>query len=99
MGGSKWIVSFKAVRENYSSIFDPASFTYDKIGKLYETKCNYNELDENSFGFSSWTYEGASIYAKDCEIKNYKIIKIGVPLSTICMLTNGSLRSPKLIIL
>jgi hypothetical protein len=97
MEGKKYVECYKAVNENYSSIYSKNLFTYDKLNEEYETACDYNELIENSNGFGCWTIEKAKEFGKNTF--NFKLIKCIVPLDSICMLENGKIRSCKLIVI
>lgn len=94
----KWIECYKAVRQNYASIFAYTKYVYDKLDYIYETQCNYCILEENSHGFGCWTREDAIWYAKG-SYKEYRLIKVIIPLKETCILENGKLRSSKLIVI
>jgi hypothetical protein len=96
--GIKYVECYKSVRENYSSIYNPNSFTYDKLNYKYETICNYNTTIENSYGFGCWTVDNAIGFAKNHGLHSHKIIKCLVPLDCVCMLQNGKIRSSVLIV-
>ena len=57
---NKYIIAYKSVRENMRSVYKP-SMKYE-VGKTYESKCNYNINQQNSFGLSGWTKQGAIDY-------------------------------------
>jgi hypothetical protein len=97
--GKKYVECYKAVNEDYSSIYKKNSFTYDKLNEEYETVCNYNELIHNSNGFGCWTIEKAKEYGNIYGNIHFKLIKCIVPLDSICMLENGKIRSCKLIVI
>ena len=71
-------------------------FTFDKLNELYETHCNYNSNQKFSFGFGCWTLSGAQQYAGDNGIRNYKIIKVRVPLEKMCMLPDHKIRAEQM---
>ena len=65
---------------------------------MYETSCNYNSSEENSFGFGCWTFEGANDYGRLTHT-NHIIIKVYTPLNSICLIeSTGKIRSSKMII-
>jgi len=95
ISGTKWVQCFKTVRKDYTSIYKKELFKYDTVGKLYETVCDYNSTNKNSFGFGCWTLHNAISHARTLLLdNNYKLIKVHVPLNSICMLSgDGKIRS------
>jgi len=69
---NKYIIAYKGIRNNnYSKI----NFQYCyEIGKEYESVCDCNINNENSFGLSAWTLKGAKDYC------NEKIIKVQIAI-------------------
>lgn len=96
--GKKWVQCYKSVRNDYSSIFDKKLYKYDSIGKLYKCVCNYNASNKNSFGFGCWTLNEAVNHAKITIGNKYKLLRVHVPIDSICMLKHGKIRSSKMII-
>ena len=62
--------------------------------------CDYNSTNKNSFGFGCWTLHNAISHARTLLLdNNYKLIKVHVPLNSICMLSgDGKIRSSKMIV-
>ena len=98
--GKDHVVCYKAVRNNLSSIRNPELFTYDRLYHVYETRCDYNENVEHSFGFGCWNKGFAEKYAEETETEDYRIIQCLVPLDSICVLgdCNGKIRAGKMIV-
>ena len=95
--GQHWIKCYKAVRYNYTSIFGCNLYTYNDLGKVYTTKCNYDSSVVNSYGFGCWTKDQAIKYGISKE-KSHKLIEVIVPLNKMCMLENGKIRAEQMII-
>lgn len=85
----KYVECYKSVRSNFSSIYAP-HIKYNKFNEFYETACDYNYNNYNSFGFGGWSYDDAKKFAHSKKIKNYKIIKIIIPIESCCLITNFS---------
>ena len=83
----KFVECFKAVRNDDTSIYAP-HLKFDKRDYTYETTCDYNYNNSNSFGFGCWTYEEAKSFALNKKIHNYKILKILVPFESCCWTGN-----------
>jgi hypothetical protein len=83
--GTEYVICYKAVHNDYSSIYNRYMYTYDDISKTYETNCDFHSENENSFGFSCWTYENAVAFAVERRIEEYRIIKVMCPLEYTCM--------------
>lgn len=92
----KWVECYKAVRNNYASIYAGDNYIYNKVDYTYETDCDYCVLNENSFGFGCWTQEKAILFG--LQIYDSRLIKVVVPLKNLCILPNGKIRSSKMII-
>lgn len=88
--GKKYIECFKAVRNNYTSIYAP-HLKFNKRDFDYETVCDYNYNNFNSYGFGCWTFEEAKNFAQNKKIQNYKILKLLVPFESCCW--TGNFRS------
>ncbi len=71
----KYILAYKGIRsDNYSKY----NFQYKyEIGQTYESICDCNLNEEDSFGLSAWTLEGAKYYC------NEKIILVKIYLQDI----------------
>ena len=72
---NKYIIAYKGIRsDNYSKF----NFQYKyEVGKTYESHCDCNIDDENSFGLSVWDFENAKAYC------NEKIIKVKIAIEDI----------------
>jgi len=93
-----WVICYKAVNNDYTSIRDK-KLLYSKLNVLYKTECNYFTTVDNGAGFSCWTLDGAKSYAFDMKILDYKIITVRVPLDSMCMLSDGKIRSSQMVII
>ena len=72
------ILAYKAVRPDGHSLFN---FQYQyESGKSYETNCDCQLKEENSFGLSAWTEEKAKEYGGG---KQHKIIKVKIAVQDI----------------
>ena len=61
-----YFIAYKGIRSDRYSKF---SFQYQYLkGETYETWCDCS-ADENSFGFSAWTEEGARYYCKELVVR------------------------------
>ena len=90
-----YFIAYKAIRQDRYSLYN---FQYKYLkGKVYETHADYTK-DENSFGFSVWTEEGAKDYGKG---GNVLIIKCKVYYRDVARLVHNSnkIRCPKITIL
>jgi hypothetical protein len=90
-----YFIAYKAIRQDRYSLYN---FQYQYLkGKTYETHADYTK-DENSFGFSVWTEEGAKDYGKG---GNVLIIKCKVYYRDVARLVHNSnkIRCPKITIL
>lgn len=96
--GKKWVQCYKSVRNDYSSIFCKKKYKYDSVGKLYECVCDYNASKTNSFGFGCWTLSEAVNHGKITIGDKYKLLRVHVPIDSICMLKHGKIRSSKMIV-
>jgi hypothetical protein len=85
------IIAYKSVRENGYSVFN-FQYLYE-IGNEYESHADYNPKNENSFGLSAWTKEGALGY-----YNKGKIFKVEININDIaCIVHNGKkIRTSKL---
>jgi hypothetical protein len=66
-----YVYAYKAVRDDYYSIFN-FQYLYE-IDKEYTSHADYDIKEENSFGLSAWTYEGAKNYYNKGRILKVKI--------------------------
>jgi hypothetical protein len=70
-----FIIAYKGILSDDYSAFN---FQYKyEVGNIYESHCNCNNEEENSFGLSAWTLEKAKEYC------NQKIIKVKIHISDI----------------
>ena len=65
------ILAYKSTRQEGWSVFN-WQYKYE-VGKTYESHCDCNILEENSFGLSAWTREGALKYHNEGELYLVKI--------------------------
>ena len=67
----EYIIAYKSTRENGYSIYN---FQYKyEVGNIYESHADGNLDEENSFGLSAWTKEGALEYKSNGELYKVKI--------------------------
>ena len=67
----KYIIAYKSTREGGYSIYN-YQYKYE-VGKEFESHCNCNFDEENSFGLSAWTKEKALEYHSKGELYKVKI--------------------------
>ena len=68
---NKYIIAYKSVRSDNYSVYN---FQYKyEVGKTYESHCNCNSDNENSFGLSAWTKEKALEYHSRGKLLKVKI--------------------------
>ena len=97
-----YIDCYKAVTNNYKSIYETcispstSHFIYDKLNFIYETNCDYDMQNLNSYGFGCWNLENAKLFAWG--YRDSKIIKVRVPFDSICIVADnrGKIRSSKM---
>ncbi|HUU86516.1 MAG TPA: hypothetical protein VMX17_02035, partial [Candidatus Glassbacteria bacterium] len=91
---NQYIVAYKSTRIDGSSVFN-CQYTY-KIGNTYESHCNCNIDNENSFGLSAWTKEEALEY-----YNRGKLFKVKIDINDIgCFVQDdGKIRCWKLTVL
>ena len=88
-----YVIAYKATRSNGYSVFN---FQYQyEVGKTYESHCDYNLLNENSFGLSAWTrYDALKYHSKG------KLFKVKIHLNDLgAMVCGNKLRAEKIEIL
>ena len=89
----KFIIAYKGIRhDNYSNF----NFQYKyEIGKTYESTCDCNIKNQDSFGLSAWTLEKAKEYC------NKKIVKVKININDLgCIVHyNNKLRCKKITVL
>jgi len=67
----EYIIAYKSTRENGYSAFN---FQYKyEVGNTYESHANGNLDEENSFGLSAWTKEGALKHKSNGELYKVKL--------------------------
>jgi len=79
----EYIIAYKSVRSNNYSVIN---FQYKyEIGKVYESHCDCNLDNENSFGLSAWTKEKALDY-----YNKGKLLKVKIHIDNLgCIVHNG----------
>jgi hypothetical protein len=90
----KYIIAYKSTREDGYSVFN---FQYKyEVSKTYESHCDCNTNNENSFGLSAWTKEKALNYHdKGCLFK----VKINIEDIGCFVHNNGKIRAKKITII
>lgn len=84
------VIAYKAARSDGHSVFN-FHYKYD-IGGEYECHADCNSNEENSFGLSAWTKDGALSY-----YHSGKLFKVEIDLADIaCMTKKNKLRARKL---
>jgi len=91
---NQYIIAYKSTRIDGTSVFNN-QYQY-KSGKTYESHCDCNINNENSFGLSAWTKEKALEY-----YSNGKLFKVKIDINDIgCFVQeDGKIRCWKLTIL
>ena len=90
----EYIIAYKAIKCNRYSHFN---FQYQYLkGNTYESHCDPNNDEENSFGLSAWTYKGAKGYNN-----SGVIVRVKIHIDNLLAIVHNSekLRCDKLIIL
>jgi hypothetical protein len=90
----KYIIAYKSTRSDGYSVYN-FSYHYE-VGKTYESHCDCNLLNGNSFGLSAWTKEKALEYF--CHGKLFKV-KIDIEDIGAIVHENNKIRCFKLEIL
>lgn len=67
----EYIIAYKAVRNDNHSVYN-FQYLYE-VGKTYESHCDCNIDNENSFGLSAWTQEAALDYYNQGKLFKVKI--------------------------
>jgi hypothetical protein len=76
------VIAYKSCRSDGHSRYNLQYFY--EVGKEYECHADYNPNNENSFGLSAWTKEGAIEYC------NEKLFKVQISIADVaCILHNG----------
>jgi hypothetical protein len=96
--GIEYAICYKAVCDDYSSIYSPFTHTYNDLLKIYETKCDYYSNNEHSYGFNCCTRRRAIQFGKETKKHNYRLITVICPLEYICIVENDyrDLRAEKM---
>jgi len=91
----KYIIAYKSVRKDMRSVYRPTAYLYE-IGKEYKSRCDHNIDNENSYGLSAWTKEGALDY-----YNGGKLLKVRIDIEDIGAIVHNSnkIRCRKLTIL
>jgi hypothetical protein len=89
-----FLTAYKSVRSDFSSVYN-YQYTYE-IGKTYESWCDCNLNEENSFGLSAWTKKEALEY-----YSSGKLLKVKIYLKDLGAIVHkgNKLRAFKIIIL
>ena len=69
--GGRYILAYKATHSNGRSNYD-RRIRYE-VGKTYEALCDHDMQENNSFGLSAWTKEGAKNFLPNGELYLVKI--------------------------
>lgn len=88
-----YVIAYKGVR---SDGYSPYNFQYHyEPGETYESHCDFNLNDENSFGLSAWTLESAKSYCPKL------VFKVKIHISDVGALVHGchKIRASKILIL
>ena len=88
-----YVIAYKSCRSDGYSNFN-FQYRYE-IGGTYDCHADFNPLEENSFGLSAWTREGAIEYC------NQKLFKVKIHLNDIACLVhdNHKIRCQKLTVI
>ena len=79
---NEMVIAYKAVRSDGYSVYN---FQYHyEIGEEYESHCDCNINNNNSFGLSAWTLEGANNY-----YNRGRIFKVGIPIEDLGAVVHG----------
>jgi hypothetical protein len=85
----QYVIAYKSTKNGHS-IYN--SNYYYEIGKTYESHCDCNLYEENSFGLAAWTKEYALAYYNLDDVKLFKV-KIHIDdLGAFIQNHNGKLR-------
>jgi len=76
------VVAYKSTKDCGHSIFN-WQYHYE-VGKVYTAHCDCSLQNENSFGLSAWTKEGALSYHA-----NGKLFKVRIPIDAIGAIVQG----------
>ena len=69
---NEFVIAYKSVRDDYRSVHKSNFYKYE-INKFYESHCDCNSDNENSFGLSAWTKEKALEYYPEGKLLKVKI--------------------------
>jgi hypothetical protein len=69
-----YVIAYKSVKSDFSSLFKRG--IYYHVGNVVSAHCDCNEEEENSFGLSTWTEEGALGY-----YNKGLLLKVRIPIS------------------
>ena len=66
-----YVIAYKATRINGYSVYN---FHYQyEVGKTYESHCDCNLFNQDSFGLSAWTRKGALSYYSEGKLFKVRI--------------------------
>jgi hypothetical protein len=68
---NEYILAYKTTRSDGRSVFSPKYFY--EVNKTYESNCDHNVNEQNSFGLSAWTKEKALEYYNKGKLLKVKI--------------------------
>ena len=80
---AEYVIAYKAVKSNYSSVFKPG-LVYS-VGNVYKAHCNCNSNISSSFGLSAWTFDEAKKY-----YSKGKILKVKIPIEKLGCITDDN---------
>jgi len=82
----KYILSYKAIREDNKSFTDPYNYEYIG-GKIYESRCNCDVIEEYSYGLGVWEEKNAIEFGKSISrsiyLEKFKLIKVKIYINDI----------------
>jgi hypothetical protein len=77
------VIAYKSVKSDFSSVYKRG--IYYHVGSTVSSHCNCNPDEENSFGLSAWTIEGALDY-----YNRGLLLKVRIPISKLgCLVHNN----------
>ena len=84
------VIAYKGIKKNWESRYK-RGFFYE-LGGTYHSNADHNLNEEDSFGLSAWTLEGAKKYCSE------RIVKVKIPIAAIAAMVhnNGKIRATSL---
>ncbi len=92
--GKKWVECYKVVNNDYSDVGN-SDIVYNEINKKYKTICDYNYYNPSGPGFICWTIQKTRYFTYN---NSKKVIKVWLPLKSVCLSKNTSIRSNKMMV-